>query len=211
MPLTPNSGRLLDLGSGQGEDAIFYGRRGWSCVTLDQHISLSFSPRVVGDGKNLPFIDGIFDAVVLRHSLEHMEDPGRVLLEVARVLAPEGEVLLSTPMWNSWQSRLMGPLWYHLSLGQHWAIETCQSLDKLLDRAKLRRIRRSTMSWEHDLPGWIFSLVQFFHKKFFIPNILAWVPATVLGLSMGVVATALSWCFGYGASQSVLARRVSRP
>jgi SAM-dependent methyltransferase len=40
---------------------------------------------VRGDADRLPFADGEFDVAVCRFALHHMEDPGRVLREMARV------------------------------------------------------------------------------------------------------------------------------
>lgn len=46
----------------------------------------------------LPFGDGRFDAVICSHVLEHVEDDGRALGEIARVLAPGGWALLLVPV-----------------------------------------------------------------------------------------------------------------
>jgi len=43
----------------------------------------------------LPCTDRSLDAVVIPQSLEHMADPARMLAEAARVLKPEGQLLLS--------------------------------------------------------------------------------------------------------------------
>lgn len=45
----------------------------------------------------LPFADGVFDAVVGLHMLEHSGRPGAVLAESARVLGPGGRCLFPTP------------------------------------------------------------------------------------------------------------------
>jgi ubiquinone/menaquinone biosynthesis C-methylase UbiE len=45
---------------------------------------------VVGDGRELPFEDGSFDAVVCHTSLCHIPEPERVLAEALRVAAESG-------------------------------------------------------------------------------------------------------------------------
>jgi SAM-dependent methyltransferase len=55
------------------------------------------SPRVtyaVADLTRLPYADGAFDAVVCGWVLEHLADPRPGLRELARVLAPNGQLLL---------------------------------------------------------------------------------------------------------------------
>lgn len=46
----------------------------------------------VGDAQDLPFDDGAFDAVLLHLVLTVVPDPGEVLAEADRVLAPDGRV-----------------------------------------------------------------------------------------------------------------------
>jgi SAM-dependent methyltransferase len=52
---------------------------------------------VRGDVGRLPFPSGHFDMVISRSVVEHLEDPGQVFREFARVLRPGGKVVLITP------------------------------------------------------------------------------------------------------------------
>jgi 2-polyprenyl-3-methyl-5-hydroxy-6-metoxy-1,4-benzoquinol methylase len=52
---------------------------------------------VVGDVRSLPFRDGSFDLVTCFEAIEHVDDAGVVLAEIARVLAPHGILLISSP------------------------------------------------------------------------------------------------------------------
>ena len=47
-----------------------------------------------GDAERLPFPDSDFDVAVCRLALHHMEKPGRVLREMARVCRPQGKVAI---------------------------------------------------------------------------------------------------------------------
>jgi len=53
---------------------------------------------VQADIVDLPFEDASFDLVLCSHVLEHVPDDRRGLSEVARVLAPQGEALIQTPV-----------------------------------------------------------------------------------------------------------------
>jgi SAM-dependent methyltransferase len=48
--------------------------------------------------QDLPFSDGIFDAVLSLHVLEHVSDPFRCASELIRVLKPGGKLFAVTPM-----------------------------------------------------------------------------------------------------------------
>ena len=50
----------------------------------------------VGVGEDLPYADGLYDAVVCVDVLEHVQELGRVLSEVMRVLKPGGMFLFDT-------------------------------------------------------------------------------------------------------------------
>lgn len=52
---------------------------------------------IVGDCKSLPFEDGCFGMVVSFETIEHVDDAGRFLAELHRVLKDDGLVFLSTP------------------------------------------------------------------------------------------------------------------
>ena len=51
---------------------------------------------LVGDAHKLPLTDNSFDLVALFMVLEHLEEPGVALKEIARVLKPQGLLLLTT-------------------------------------------------------------------------------------------------------------------
>jgi SAM-dependent methyltransferase len=56
---------------------------------------------------SLPFEDESFDCVVLGEVLEHLIDPDRALLNVARVLRRDGNLVVTTPNLASWFNRLL--------------------------------------------------------------------------------------------------------
>ncbi len=87
-------GRLLDLGCGGGPYRELFGH-------VSSYVGLDIAPApnvdVAGDAQVLPFINNCFDSVVCNEVLEHVPEPARVMSEVARVLAPGGFLLLTTP------------------------------------------------------------------------------------------------------------------
>ncbi len=101
--------RVLDLGSGEGFGAsILAAGEETEVVGIDidertvEHAQLNWGgPRTsfeVGDALDLSeFEDGSFGAVVAFEVIEHVDEQERVLAEVARVLADDGVLIISTP------------------------------------------------------------------------------------------------------------------
>lgn len=55
------------------------------------------NPHVFADAASLPFVAESFDTVLLLEVLEHLEQPGRALCEMARVLRKGGKAIVTVP------------------------------------------------------------------------------------------------------------------
>ena len=104
------SPRVLDIGAGQGALSIRLrdlGARVSACdVVPEQFDATGVDFRVVKPDGTLPFGDGSFDAAIAVEVLEHIDGHDRFFAEVARVLAPGGIVMFTTPNILSLKSRL---------------------------------------------------------------------------------------------------------
>jgi SAM-dependent methyltransferase len=56
---------------------------------------------VVGDAEHLPYLDSVFDAVILRGTLHHLPDVDRALQELLRTLRHGGTLILHEPCGDS--------------------------------------------------------------------------------------------------------------
>jgi len=90
-------GRVLDLACGTGE-ILGRLRRDFACSQaigidlFDGHLRHAEPPVVRADGYLLPFPDGSFDLVLVRHVLQALPDPVGLLAEARRVLRPGGRI-----------------------------------------------------------------------------------------------------------------------
>ena len=95
--------RVLDVAGGDGYWAARARRRGAWAVALDlapaklrRGSQLSAPPALIeGDALALPFADASFDRVMSICAIEHFDDGARAIDEMARVLAPSGELVMS--------------------------------------------------------------------------------------------------------------------
>jgi SAM-dependent methyltransferase len=103
--------RLLDLSCGAGHTAQILARQGFKVTATDYRPPPPMPQeihRVGGVDLNafLPFKSGSFDAVNLVEVIEHIENQPQLIREIARVLKPQGLVLISTPNILNMLSRL---------------------------------------------------------------------------------------------------------
>lgn len=68
---------------------------------------------VLGDDTRLPFMDAIFDRVLLVHAIEETNAVHTMLREVWRVMAPEGRlVVIAANRWSLWAQSDLTPFGY---------------------------------------------------------------------------------------------------
>lgn len=115
---------VLDIGCGAGFLANHLAGLGHRVTGLDASIeSLGVAARHDatdsvrydhGNALALPYADGAFDVVCAMDFLEHVEDPGRVIGEAARVLSPSGLFFFHTfnRNWLSWLVIIKGVEWF---------------------------------------------------------------------------------------------------
>ena len=133
--------RALDLGCGAGEFTAVMADAGARAIGVDvaeaalararvRHPALDF--RLVPVEGPLPLEDNTFDLVWASEVIEHVADTGRWLSEVRRVLAPGGQLLVTTPSHGRGRVALGGVERFSDPLGDHLHLYTRASLRTLL-------------------------------------------------------------------------------
>jgi methionine biosynthesis protein MetW len=106
--------RILDIGCGDGSFIIKFKKH---CETFGVDISQNAINMAKEAGINayqadvsserLPFQDEYLDIIYMGDVIEHLTNPDFAIKEVARVLKPDGFLVLSTPNLASWLNRLL--------------------------------------------------------------------------------------------------------
>jgi 2-polyprenyl-3-methyl-5-hydroxy-6-metoxy-1,4-benzoquinol methylase len=102
-------GRLLEVGAGSGAFALRASQLGFTvqaCDLYPDEFKVPEIPFTVADiSSGLPYPDSSVDAITCLETIEHLEDQFTFARECARVLAPGGRALLTTPNILSLASR----------------------------------------------------------------------------------------------------------
>jgi SAM-dependent methyltransferase len=156
-PLAFGDGRgkkALDLGCGDGLEAVYLLRRGWKVEGVDiephprwKELAARYKGRAsfkVADAASLKKLKGGYDLVFEKDMLHHVPDPGRVLLEMKRLLKRGGRMVIA-------ECNRYNPIFYvHLTLlGDHQHFSRGR-LRRLLKQAGLegyRLILREARVW----------------------------------------------------------------
>jgi len=104
-------GRALDVPCGPGLASEALRRLGFQVTAADLDEQAFAASREIPFEKldldlPLPFADASFELVHCGDGIEHLENPMRALRELARVLAPGGTLVLTTPNYASLERRL---------------------------------------------------------------------------------------------------------
>ncbi len=162
-------GRALDIGSGPGQIVLKLARHlpGWQFVGVDRSPNMirqaqaslagqGTAPALsspwqgapearvqffVADGNRLPFPGAQFDLVMCNSVLHHLTQPQRLFAEVARLVKPDGAVLirdlrrptrLAYPLHVRWHGRRYSGLMYQLYCNSVRSAYTVAELEELL-------------------------------------------------------------------------------
>lgn len=101
-----SSGRLLDIGCGNGDFFELIKDKGLELHGVDLAENMvrvarqrygAIAEIILADAENLPYQDGMFDIIICNASFHHYTNPKAVLAQMRRVLKDNGMVLIGDP------------------------------------------------------------------------------------------------------------------
>jgi 2-polyprenyl-3-methyl-5-hydroxy-6-metoxy-1,4-benzoquinol methylase len=111
-------GRLLEIGSGLGhlvgqlEDSFkTYGMDLNHWAVKESKFVIEKTALQTASAQEIPFADGAFDVIIIKHIVEHLPDPEKAVTELGRVTAPGGVLILATPNLDSLLKPWKGEKW----------------------------------------------------------------------------------------------------
>ena len=121
-----NRKRVLDIACGAGYGADCLARTASSVTAIDLSpeaaaAALAAYPAeniafLAADARRLPFANESFDLIVAFEVIEHLDNPHELLAEARRLLAPGGQLVVSTPnkLYYAETRKLSGPNPFHV-------------------------------------------------------------------------------------------------
>jgi 2-polyprenyl-3-methyl-5-hydroxy-6-metoxy-1,4-benzoquinol methylase len=110
--------RLLEIGSGMGhlvgqlEDTFeTYGMDLNHWAVKQSKAVIDKTQLQTASAQELPFREGAFNVVIIKHIVEHLPDPPKAIQEIGRVTEPGGTLILATPNLDSLLKPWKGNKW----------------------------------------------------------------------------------------------------
>lgn len=143
------SGRLLDIGGGKGEFAVFMESKGWDVVLQDSitdvvYTNAGTSIKTVKD-LNILKDNKKFDVITLWHSLEHIHDISELYHQINRLLDRDGILLLAVPNLLAPERIFYGNKWAPFDAPRHLYHFQLKSLKNLCEKYKFMIIRKYSL------------------------------------------------------------------
>ena len=147
--------RLLDIGCGDGSFLVAAKEAGWEVMgtELNPQPARSAGLQVKEGIDEIPPAEP-FDCVTMWHSLEHMRDVKFTLEQIARLLKPEGRLIIAVPDNGGFQARIFRHRWLHVDDPRHLYHFDAGSLQYCLTSTGYAVQRQWHQEFEYDLIGW---------------------------------------------------------
>jgi len=140
--------RLLEIGSGLGH-LVAQLEDTFETSGLDlNHWAVKKSRYVVdrssletASAQELPFEQGVFNVVIIKHIVEHLPDPAKAINEIGRVTEKDGILILATPNLDSLLKPWKGAGWIGYQDPTHISLKQPQEWLALIEKAGFELIR----------------------------------------------------------------------
>jgi 2-polyprenyl-3-methyl-5-hydroxy-6-metoxy-1,4-benzoquinol methylase len=146
---------VLDVGSGSGELLKNFYKAGYNDLTgidpyIDKDIVYNNNLRI--EKKEIFDVNRQYDAIMLNHSLEHMEHQQEVLKKLFSILSKDGRLLIRIPIVSKPLMEEYGLNVVSLDAPRHFYIHSLKSISQLLKKTGF--VMENVMYDAHEFSFW---------------------------------------------------------
>lgn len=168
-------GRVVDIGSSTGVLLKLFKDEGWEVLGIEPSESAKYAVKKGIEVINKKFEEinlpkNKYDVVILNHTLEHMDNPLKVLEKVYEILKKGGIIFIDVPNFGSLSSLVFRKRFSFLLPEEHNFHFTKDSLSKLLEKSNFKVIYSETRSGIFDYQKPLLEIwmsLSGFKKRFF--------------------------------------------
>lgn len=161
---TKKLGSLLDIGCGRGYFLSIAEKRGWNVCGIEPQSDkyeeakrLSSFTIIDKPIEDIDFKNQKYDVIFLWHVLEHLENIYSVLNIFNDIMNKPGTILIAVPNIDSFQAKIFGIHWFHLSAPVHYHQFGKRSLKVLMINHGYKVKKIGSFDIISNISGWFFS------------------------------------------------------
>lgn len=163
----PEPSKVLDFGAGNGDFASFLQLKGWKSYVYEPsnqglHSIHSKGLCVVSALHDVD--DCFFDVITLWHSLEHVSDLEQTILELKRLLKPDGTIVIAVPNFKSFDAAYYEEYWAAFDVPRHIWHFSSHSISVIFEAFGMKVINRKGMFFD----AFYVSILSERYKKSFL-------------------------------------------
>lgn len=157
----PKKGKILDIGAATGAFLQVAKKKGWNVSGIEPSL---WATRYAKKYYNLIIKNGTlhqdsfkqknFDAISLIDVIEHVDSPRKLLESSKLFLKKNGVVVLVTPNYSSWISKILGERWWHVR-PDHIYYFDIDSLTMLVESLNFKILKIKYPGWNFSYDYWI--------------------------------------------------------
>jgi 2-polyprenyl-3-methyl-5-hydroxy-6-metoxy-1,4-benzoquinol methylase len=138
------TGNLLDIGCGTGEFLDICKQAKWNVKGIEpdegarKMATENFSLDVGPEEELKDLTDQSYDAITMWHVLEHVPNLKERMVELKRLLKPNGIIIIAVPNCNSLDAKIYGKYWAAYDVPRHLYHFTPKDMDELVKQFELK-------------------------------------------------------------------------
>jgi SAM-dependent methyltransferase len=165
------NGRFLDIGCGSGQVLELIKNRDMLCYGVEPG---RFNKKIAAEKKlnifhgdliKARYPSNYFDVITMNHVIEHVYNPLEVLIEIRRIIKPNGIVIIGTPVSDSLAFRIFKKNWIALDTPRHLFIFSKNNLKEYAKKAGFSIQKRRYNSTPLQFIGSLLYLTNSFRKN----------------------------------------------
>lgn len=147
----PNKGNLLDIGAGTGHFGALAKEKLWTVTGIEPNEGA----RKVAEGKGISFAENVsnlqdhsFDVITMWHVLEHVPNLDEQIMQLKRILKPEGTLIIAVPNFRSYDAQHYKHFWAGYDVPRHLWHFSKKSISRLFREKNMKVIKTIPMKWD---------------------------------------------------------------
>ena len=144
-------GRLLDIGAGTGDFLVVAKNDGWQTSGVEP----SEKAKTIAINKGVNFVANIsdledhsFDVITMWHVLEHVPNLDEYIIDLKRLLKPNGTILIAVPNFKSFDANYYGRFWAAFDVPRHIWHFSKTAIEKLFAEKKMKLVEVLPMKFD---------------------------------------------------------------